>query len=59
MRNIYIYFLVFTVVALGFASPGRAQDKPVSGDAVTSAPKPVHVPNSSKRLPTTSSDTRA
>jgi uncharacterized damage-inducible protein DinB len=38
MRNIYICFLVFTVVALRLASPGRAQDKPASGDATTSAP---------------------
>lgn len=38
MRHICICFLVLTVGALDFASRGRAQDKPASGSASSSAP---------------------
>jgi hypothetical protein len=38
MRRIYLSFLGFTALILSFVSPGRAQDKPASGDAATSAP---------------------
>jgi uncharacterized damage-inducible protein DinB len=38
MRRMYLSFLGFTVLTLSSASPGRAQDKPASGDVATSAP---------------------